>query len=260
MRLSRGRSIGVILSALLATGCASWAPSSGSSQPYFSVEPADAKAMHALARKQDAAVAKCGEHNSCDHAYFTRALIALYENHDQAVKYFEKVIGLAPKGQLAASSKLWLQLLQQYPAPTDRSWAAAVLGAPSISDGQVALGQASDRLVRDLLDRELVIQQLRSAKDADAQAIEQLQRDLAERDRKADALAGKKEPPKPPIELGTVQALQKQLAEREKRIEELNSQLEALKRIDQETREKIRPIRPPSTVTPVPPPTEPTTP
>jgi predicted RNase H-like nuclease (RuvC/YqgF family) len=44
-----------------------------------------------------------------------------------------------------------------------------------------------------------------------------------------------------------VQHLQKQLAERDKKIEELSTQLEALKRIDQEMREKVRPIRPPST-------------
>ena len=86
-----------------------------------------------------------------------------------------------------------------------------------------------------------------------------LQRDLAERERKADALIGKKETPKAPVESGTVQSLQKQLADREKKIDELYNQLEALKRIDQETREKIRPIRPPSTVAPPQTP-EPTTP
>ena len=50
--------------------------------------------------------------------------------------------------------------------------------------------------------------------------------------------------------LTNVQALQKQLSERDKKIDELSSQLEALKRIDQEMREKVRPIRPPSTVVP----------
>jgi hypothetical protein len=217
--------------------------------------------MHALAKKQDAVVAKCAEHNSCDHAYFTRALMSLYESHDTAVRYFEKVIATAPRSQLAAASRLWLQLLQQYPTPSDRSWFTSVMGAPAVSDGQVVLGQASDRLVRDLLDRELVIQQLRATRDADALVLEQLQRDLADRDRKADALigTGKKETPKAPVESGTVQSLQKQLAEREKKIDELYNQLEALKRIDPETREKIRPIRPPSTVAPLQTP-EPTTP
>ena len=80
--------------------------------------------------------------------------------------------------------------------------------------------------------------------------VEQLQRDLLERDRRADALIGKKEASKVPAESGTIQSLQKQLTEREKKIDELYNQLEALKRIDQETREKIRPIRPPSTVGP----------
>jgi predicted RNase H-like nuclease (RuvC/YqgF family) len=100
-----------------------------------------------------------------------------------------------------------------------------------------------------LLDREMMIQQLRSSKDADAQTLDQLQRELAtERDRQ-EGLTGKKEGPKG-TEGTSVQALQKQLSERDKKIDELTSQLEALKRIDQEMREKVRPIRPPSTVTP----------
>ena len=40
------------------------------------------------------------------------------------------------------------------------------------------MGQTSDRLVRDLLDREMMIQQLRTSKDADAQTLDQLQREL----------------------------------------------------------------------------------
>jgi bacterioferritin (cytochrome b1) len=112
------------------------------------------------------------------------------------------------------------------------------------------MGQTSDRLVRDLLDREMMIQQLRTSKDSDAQALDQLQRELAaERDRK-EGVAGKKEAQKGNADGTSVQTLQKQLSERDKKIDELSSQLEALKRIDQEMREKVRPIRPPSTVVP----------
>ena len=119
------------------------------------------------------------------------------------------------------------------------------------------MGQTSDRLVRDLLDREMTIQQLRSSKDADAQVLDQLQRELAaERDRK-EISPSKKDTPKGATDGTNVQALQKQLSERDKKIDELSSQLEALKRIDQEMREKVRPIRPPSTVVP---PTTPETP
>jgi hypothetical protein len=236
---------------LMTGGCASWSSSPPMSQPYFLVEPSDARTFHLLGKKQDAVAARCQEYNSCDHAYFTRALIGLYESRDIAFKNFEKVISAAPKSQLATSSRLWLQQIQQDSPASQRSWFTAVMSAPAVSESQVTMGQTSDRLVRDLLDREMMIQQLRTSKDADAQALDQLQRELAaERDRK-EALTGKKETPKTPVVEGTnVQALQKQLSERDKKIDELSNQLEALKRIDQEMREKVRPIRPPSTVVP----------
>ncbi|HEY5626454.1 MAG TPA: hypothetical protein VIR79_00770 [Nitrospira sp.] len=231
-------------------GCASWETVPASSQPYFTVESTDAKSIHQLAKKQDGVAAHCADHNSCDQAYFTRALIGLYESRDQAARYFNKVIAVAPKSQLAASSKLWLHLLQHQSPSSERSWWKSVTEAPAISENQVVLGRMSDRLVRDLLDREVTIQQLRALKDADSQALEALQRDLADRERKMDLLGGKKDQLKVPTDPLTIQSLQKQLSERDKKIDELSSQLEALKRIDQEMREKVRPIRPPSTVIP----------
>jgi predicted RNase H-like nuclease (RuvC/YqgF family) len=111
-----------------------------------------------------------------------------------------------------------------------------------------------------LLSRELIIQQLRAMQDADAQSLESLQRDLAERERKMEALSGKKDTARGSTDTGIVLSLQKQLTDRDKKIEELTSQLEALKRIDQEMRDKVRPIRPPSTVAPPPTAPEPTTP
>jgi hypothetical protein len=224
------------------------------------VDTGEAKSLHALAKKEEALAPKCAEHNSCDHVYFTRALLGLYESRDSASKYFEKVIAVAPKSQLASSSKLWLQLLEYHAAPVEQSWFQSVMAAPAISESQAILARASDRLVRDLLDRELIIQQLRAMKDADAQSLESLQQDLAERDRKMDAGSGKKDIPRGSTDTGIVLSLQKQLTDRDKKIEELTSQLEALKRIDQEMREKVRPIRPPSTVAPPPTAPEPTTP
>jgi DNA repair exonuclease SbcCD ATPase subunit len=139
-----------------------------------------------------------------------------------------------------------LQLLREYPAPASISWLEAVAGAPAIADTNVSLARVSDRLVRDLLDGEAMIQQIRLNKEESSQLIEMLQRDLADRERKLESLSKK-------AESTSLQALQKQLAERDKKIEELSTQLEALKRIDQEMRDKVRPIRPPSTVAPLPP-------
>lgn len=54
-----------------------------------------------------------------------------------------------------------------------------------------------------------------------------------------------------PNESAVVQALKKQLRDRDKRIEELESQLEALKVIDQDFEERRKPVRPPVTLTPI---------
>ena len=122
---------------------------------------------------------------------------------------------------------------------------------PALADTNDAINDTAERLVRDLLDREMVLQQLRSTKEGESETVAALQRELADRDRKIETLS-KKEGAKSISEPQSVQSLQKQLADRDKKIEELSTQLEALKRIDQEMREKVRPIRPPSTTSPGP--------
>lgn len=238
-----------ILSILLG-GCAAWGPTP-LHQPYFALESAESKTFQSLARKQDSVVAKCGETSFCDHAYFTRALLGLYESREIAEKYFRKVIAVTPKSQLAVSSKAWIQLLQEHAAPASVSWLDALLGAPAIAGTNASMAQAADRLVRDLLDREGVIQQLRSAREDDPLSVEFLQREIADRDRRIESLL-KKDSGRVASDSASVQNLQKQVHDRDRKIEELSTQLEALKRIDQEMREKVRPIRPPSTVAPLP--------
>ena len=244
----------IFLTAL--TGCAAWTTPAPRTHPYFTVESAEAKAFQSFAARQDsmAVSMKCGDSSVCDHVYFTRALLGLYESRETAEKYFNKVIEVAPQGQFAASSKAWLELLHEPAVPGPKSWPQEVFTAPALANANTALAQVADRLVRDLLDREVIIQQIRSSKDGDAQTLEALQRELADRDHKIEALLSKKEKEvvKSPTDPVAIQNLQKQLAERDRKVEELSTQLEALKRIDQEMREKVRPIRPPSTSVPVP--------
>lgn len=237
----------LLLAVIFSQGCSSLVSSPPKSHPYFHIDQGESKLLHSMAKRQDALVVKCTENNSCEHAYFIRALIGLYESRDIACKYFEKVVSTAPRGELAASSKIWLKLLRDRPSPDNRSWVASVIAGPAISEGHAALGQATDRLVRDLLYTDVAIQRLRISKDADAITIDSLQRELTDQERKIESLLAKKEQAKLP-DPSTVQSLQKQLNERDKKIDELTSQLEALKRIDQEMREKVRPIRPPSAV------------
>ncbi|UVT21163.1 MAG: hypothetical protein H8K03_04385 [Nitrospira sp.] len=204
-----------------------------------------------LTRKQEGLVPKCSQSSSCDHVYFTLGLLGLYESREVAEKYFGKVLAVAPISQLAESSKAWLQLLKEPVVPGRKSWSEAVLTAPAIAETNTSLALTADRLVRDLLDREMVIHQLRSSREDDSEAVEALQRELVDRDHKIESLQSKKESVKTSADPSMIQNLQKQLAERDRKVEELSTQLEALKRIDQEMREKVRPIRPPVTV-PVP--------
>ena len=61
------------------------------SQPYFLVETGEAKSPPCVGEKTGGArCQKCAEHNSCDHVYFTRALIGLYESRDIASKILRK--------------------------------------------------------------------------------------------------------------------------------------------------------------------------
>jgi len=53
------------------------------------------------------------------------------------------------------------------------------------------------------------------------------------------------------VDSGVVQSLQRQIREREKRIVELESQLDALKVIDQDMEQQRKSNRPPATLTPV---------
>ncbi|MBH0201308.1 MAG: hypothetical protein HP496_03140 [Nitrospira sp.] len=245
------RSNSIIISSLLLAGCATWTTPVPGSHPYFSAEPREIKLFQSFARKQESIAPKCGESNSCDQVYFTRGLLGLYESREVAEKYFGKVIAIAPKSQLAASSKAWLSLLQQ-PAPGHRSWAESVFRGPTLAETNTSLAVTTDRLVRDLLDREILIQQLRTSKEDESETIEALQRELADRDHKIEALMSKKDSVKVSADPVVIQTMQKQLADRDRKIEELSTQLEALKRIDQEMREKVRPIRPPLTTVPVP--------
>ncbi|MGQ0811556.1 MAG: hypothetical protein ACT4OO_10080 [Nitrospiraceae bacterium] len=217
-------------------GCALFSTAPSPTEPFFVAASGDVKLLQALARRQDALASKCVDRQSCDHVYFTRALINLYESREAAAKSFHRVIAVAPKSRLAGSSALWIRLLQTVPTTPQ-----------SLDEQELLLVQTAERLVRDLLDREVAIQQLRVMKDTESSSVESLQRELNERDKQVEELSTKKDQAKSTvIEPATVQALQRQIGDRDKRIEELSSQLEALKRIDQEMREKTKPIRPPT--------------
>lgn len=160
-------------------------PQPAASRAFFIATPQDAEAVHAYAREQERQVQMCAVTHACDRAHYVRALAALYEDRNVAMKHFQAA-AKTPNGRYAAPSLQWIRLLEN---------------GRDGSQYQAALSQAAERLVRDVLERE--------TKDAQA-----------------------------------VQSLKQQLKEREKIIDELTQQIDALKRVDQEVKDQIKPSRP----------------
>ncbi|MEP7150409.1 MAG: hypothetical protein ABI856_01755 [Nitrospira sp.] len=242
-------SIGILLALGLSAACTTL-PAPSLQIPYFSADANDTKVLQGVIRKESQLAVKCAGKPICDHVFFTRALAALYESRESAIHYFEKVIAVAPKGRLAASSRLWLQLLHAGDVPADQSWIQSILTGPATARTQALLSQTVEQTVHDVLDREMTIQQLRAIQDSEAQSLETLQRELQDQERKTELFNSRREGPRMSVEPATLQNLQRQLSDRDKKVEELANQLEALKRIDQEMRGKTRPIKPSSNLFP----------
>ena len=159
---------------------------------FFIPDPRDGKLYVTLEREADQLLGTCSAVHFCDRAHFIRGLLALYQNRETAADHFQTAVAMAPTSKRAEPSLFWLQLLKETANGT-------------AEDGRFS--RATAQLLRDLLDRELLAEQL-----------------LLE------------------LETSPVQSLQRDLKARDKKLEDLTKQLEALKQIDQEMREKTKTI------------------
>ena len=87
-------------------------PSLQPSAPFFSATSADTIQLAVVAAELDTMALNCAGENACDdQVQFSRALVSLFENREAARASFEQVINLHPSSPFAASSTLWLRLL-----------------------------------------------------------------------------------------------------------------------------------------------------
>ena len=122
----------LFLAVLAVWGCAT-NPSSTvqTAAPFFQPTSEDRTQLTALASELDTLAMDCAAEGTCeDRVHFARALVSLFENREAARASFEQVISLHPSSPLAASSALWLQLLN--------------------TDGRMALQNPQQRLLMDL--------------------------------------------------------------------------------------------------------------
>jgi hypothetical protein len=200
------------------SGCGTLDLSPPPSSPFFVPDSADKTRLDTLTRDLDTLAVRCTERNTCEQVHYARALVALFESREAARTSFRRVISAAPTSELAASSTRWLQLLQ-------------ARGIRWFDDEeQQAITEITAQLLREWLDRkglELIT------------GTVQPEIHLSE---KTGSLASKRE--MNAGESGMVQTLQRRVSDRDRRIAELTSQLEALKRIDQDISHKFKPVRP----------------
>lgn len=198
----------------------------------FVPSPEDKKYFQTIGKAQEQALSLCTDDPKCVKAHFLRALTALYESPELASHHFQKVVAANPTGYLAKESRFWLWLLE---------------GAKADSGRQAGLGQVGKRLVR-----ELVLRQIKAEEDGtkDSTAVvQQMQHDLSGQDAVIKDLSIQVQKLTRQLELmknetDSIQAVRQELKARDKKVEELTHQLDALRRIDQEIKEKAPPTRP----------------
>jgi hypothetical protein len=218
------------------SGCASLS-APAPSVPVLLMDPADGKLMEALAHEQYTRLETCPARKSCPQDQYMRGLIALFQSRERAVESFQQVSALAPNSRVATMSTSWIELLQ-----------AGGSGLSALIVHPAGVPRVTEEFVWEALEREL---------DGANETVRGL---FSERAKRVGGVIERRpvislEPvqvpsPKDPDQLATIQALQKRLHERERLIAQreqqmkiMASQLEGLKRIEEETRDRRKAMR-----------------
>lgn len=203
-------------------------------------EAEDIPYFKAIAEDQEKQLGLCKDNDTCRGAHFLRGLSALYENRELAALHFRKVVTLRPNSTLAGESRFWL-------------WFLDVMNTPNSAG--LTSHELIKRLTREVVDKELSIHELST--QIDNASADSLNKEVADRDEVIQKLNQTmatltKQLEQVKKEQALRQEAQLALKASEKKVEELTSQLEALRRIDQEIREKVPPTRPSEKMTPSP--------
>jgi len=202
------------------------------SAPFFTPTPKDTAALADLTRELNAMAAHCADPHACDQVHYAKGMVALFESREAARMSFRRVQQTSFPTPMAASSALWLQLLDG----DGRLWMAH-------EPKERAFLDITAQLVREWINRKLVeFRELKKSGVAAAKPAPLMdEAALVPRQKPTRSSDGEAE---------LVQSLQKQMKEREARIRELSLQLETLKAIDRDVDERKKVPRPPAVLTP----------
>lgn len=82
------------------------------SSAFFPVDANELKPLQAIAHAQDAHMKNCHKGPACEEAYYTRGLVALFENRADAITVFQELHIAMPNSRYDAATMGWLNLLQ----------------------------------------------------------------------------------------------------------------------------------------------------
>jgi hypothetical protein len=127
------------------------------SSAFFPVDVNELKSLQTIAHAQDSRMKNCHKGPACEDAYYTRGLVALFENRADAITVFQELHTAMPNSRYEAATTGWLNLLQDT--------------APSSKHHQALMVQLKQEVLHNLLERS-DLTALRTVKDHDRRVAE----------------------------------------------------------------------------------------
>ena len=106
------------------SGCTIFQSRSSATLPssaFFLIEPAELNRLQGIARAQNVQMKQCHKGPTCEDAYYTRALVALFENRADAISVFQELHTIMPESRYDSATTGWLQLLQDRASSSSES-------------------------------------------------------------------------------------------------------------------------------------------
>lgn len=198
-------------------------------------DPQDTKFLEILGIRADTQLSQCKNLEACNQAHFLKGLTILHSNADIASHHFKKVVESSPHNRLSQASRVWLWLLDELRPSQSQSASAKDITRELVQ----ALIQRDLALLKELPIHTTVSPDLKPHLVAQEVKVKALSEQIHELSQEVATLKA---------ESASMHSLQQDLQARNKKVAELTNQLNALRRIDQELKEKAPPTTPSETI------------
>jgi hypothetical protein len=141
-------------------GCTMVRPGTSNTLPssaFFPIDAGELKPLQVIAQAQEARMKNCHKGPVCEEAYYTRGLVALFENRADAITVFQELHTAMPSSRYDAATMGWLNLLQD--------------NALSSKHSRALMVQLKQEVLHNLLERS-DLTAARSVKDHDRRVAE----------------------------------------------------------------------------------------